>query len=179
MSKLIDLNNPVRRLAAWTLDYLVIAGYLVVLTAVSIGILASGLHKLFASAWSSALTAEVMGFVLLTLPVVLYFAFCEASSSNATLGKRALGLRVLQNNGDRLGLRRSLLRSALKFLPWELAHFSIWQFVYGSSSRANPPTLALVSIGIVYLLVAAYLVTLFVGRSHRTIYDRIAGTRVS
>jgi uncharacterized RDD family membrane protein YckC len=170
------MSMPVRRLIAWALDYVVIAGYLVILAAASIGIQASGLHGLWIAALSNAGSAELAGFVTLTLPVVLYFAFFEASPTGATFGKRALGLRVTALDGSRLSLGRALLRSAVKFLPWELAHFTIWHYVY--AGRANPPAWAAFALAIVYLLVAAYLVTLFVGKSHRTVYDRIAGARV-
>ena len=168
------MNIPIRRLFAFGLDYLLIAAYLVILAGMSITVLASTLRSVYTAAWS----AELAGFLLLTMPVVLYFALLESSPAGATLGKRALGLRVLKLDGQRLGVGQGLLRSAVKFLPWELAHFTIWQLIYGSASHANLPTWAAVSLAVVYVLVAAYLVTLFVGRTHRTIYDRIAGSRV-
>jgi len=163
---------------AFAVDYLVIAAYLVVLLVASLAIMASNLVPAWATLWSSAWSAELTQSVLLTLPVVFYFALFESSPGGATLGKRALRIRVRAADGQRLGLDRALLRSVVKFLPWELAHFTIWHLVYATASHRNPPTWTALTLATVYLLVALFLVTLFVGRSHRTMYDRFAGSRV-
>lgn len=46
----------------------------------------------------------------------LYFAFQESSEAGATLGKRALGLRVLRGDGARLSFGRATGRYFAKFL---------------------------------------------------------------
>ena len=171
------MNLVIRRLAAFGLDYLVIFGYLVVLAGLSVGMLASGLRSAYSVAWATAWSAEVMGFLMLTLPVVLYFAILESSTAGATLGKRVLGLQVRSPYGKPLSRGRSLLRSAAKFLPWELAHFTIWHLVSATTAHMQPPVWTTISLGFVYVLVVVYLVTLVVG-SHRTIYDRIANSLV-
>ena len=172
------MTLPVRRVLAFGVDYLVIGAYLLVLLAVSLALLASSVRAGYLTLWSNAWSAEAAGFVLLTAPVVLYFA-CFESSPGATLGKRALHLRVVSMNGGRLGFGRSLLRSAIKFLPWELAHFTIWHYLYGSGKNSSPPAWSAVILTLVYVMAAAFLLTLFIGREHRTLYDRIAGSRVS
>jgi uncharacterized RDD family membrane protein YckC len=70
----LPVASPLRRVAAWLLDYLIIAAYLVVLTAASFGLLGSPAHTAYMTAMSRPLTAELGGFLLLTVPVVLYFA---------------------------------------------------------------------------------------------------------
>jgi hypothetical protein len=55
---------------------------------------------------ASPLSAELAGFLLITL--------------------------VAGVHGQPIGLGRSLLRSALKFIPWEMAHFTIWHIVIPS-----------------------------------------------
>jgi uncharacterized RDD family membrane protein YckC len=177
-SGLKPVNLVIRRLLAFGLDYLVIIGYLVVLAGVSLAMLASGLRTAYSAAWATVWSAESMGFLMLTLPVVLYFAILESSGASATLGKRALRLRVRGLDGNRLDPWRSLLRSAVKFLPWELAHFTIWHYVYATTAHAQPPPWTTIAIVAVYGLVGVYMTTLVVGRSHRTIYDRLAGSRV-
>lgn len=172
------MNAAVRRLVAFALDYFVIAAYLITLTAASLVILASPLRPTFESIWGNAWSAELTGFLLLTTPVILYFALFESSVGGATLGKRVLHLRVVHLDGGRLGPGRSLVRSAIKFLPWEMAHFTIWHYVYGSTRHASPPSWTTVTLTAVYLLALAYIVTLFIGHTHRTIYDRIAGSSV-
>ena len=66
--------------------------------------------------------SEFSAFLLLVLPVVLYFALLECSSWQASWGKRKMGLRVIDMHGIRLSFLRSLIRSLLKFVPWELTH---------------------------------------------------------
>lgn len=44
------------------------------------------------------------------IAVWLYFAFLESSLSQATLGKRALGLRVADEQGQRIGFGRATAR---------------------------------------------------------------------
>ena len=166
------------RLLAFGVDYLVIAAYLVILLALSLVVLASPFRDAYLSVWSNAESAEIAGFMLLTMPVVLYFSVMESSATGATLGKRLFHLRVVTLDGSRLSFGRGFLRSAVKFLPWELAHFTIWHLVYGGSGHSRPPAWTAVTLTAVYVLAAAFLVTLFVGREHRTIYDRIAGSRV-
>ena len=169
--------SPWRRIAAWSLDYLVIAAYLVVLTAVSLGLKATGLRSTFNAAMSGAATAELLGFLLLTLPVVLYFAILEASPWQATLGKRALGLIVVRDSRGRLPFGRAIVREAVRFLPWELSHALLWRIAL-APDRGSMPAWATFGFAGVYLLVFAYLATLFIGSQHRTIYDRLAGSYV-
>ncbi len=168
--------SPFRRVGAWLLDYVLIAAYLVVLTVVSLGLRISPLEGGLARALSRPVAAELVGFLLLTLPVILYFALSEASHRRATLGKRALRLLVVDQNGGRLTLRRALLREAVRFLPWELSHALLYRVAL-SADRGSISPLVTAGFVIVYALVLLYLVTLFIG-SHRTVYDRLAGSIV-
>ena len=178
MSETISvIASPWRRVAAWMLDYLVIAAYLVVLTAASLGVLATPASPALNAALARPFTAELVGFLALTTPVVLYFALLEASTWQATLGKRALGIVVAGPAGGRLTIARALLREAMRFLPWELSHAIIWRLAL-STAKTSFPAWAGVGFTLVYLLVFAYLVTLFFGSQHRTLYDRLAGSWV-
>jgi uncharacterized RDD family membrane protein YckC len=99
------MNLVIRRLLAFGLDYVVIAGYLVALAGVSLAILASGLRAAFSAAWATAWSAETMGFLMLTLPVVLYFAILESSTPGATLGNTqcAFGCEGSMESGSARG----------------------------------------------------------------------------
>jgi uncharacterized RDD family membrane protein YckC len=174
----METASPLRRLLAFGVDCLLIAGYLALLTTASLIVLSTPLRERYVRLWSNALSAETAGFLLLTLPVVVYFAVSESSTWHASLGKRAFRLLVVGIHGHSLDLTHSLLRSAVKFLPWELAHFTIWHFLYPGTSSTAQPEWGEAALAIVYVLVAAYLLTLFVGSSHRTIYDRVAAARV-
>lgn len=154
-----------RRIAAFMVDWLVLAVY-----AAGLFMLVSPLvAPLFAD---SPFTAELVGFVLLTLPMVLYFSLMEASSWQATIGKRVLRLRVAQSqNGRRLKYPRSLLRSVVKFLSWELAHFAVWNVFVFTDSPAQAAGIGALALS--YLLIFAYGISLFV-KSGRTPYDLAA-----
>jgi uncharacterized RDD family membrane protein YckC len=169
--------SPWRRVAAWSLDYLVIAAYLILLTAASLGTLASPAGPAFSGAMRDPISAELLGILLLTGPVVLYFALTEASAWQATLGKRAVGIVVVGPGGKRLTVGRAVGREGVRFLPWEMSHALIWRAVF-SPQRNSLTALETAGFAVVYLLVFAYLVSLFVDSQHRTVYDRLAGSRV-
>src|SRR5262245_12020506 len=115
-----------------------------------------------------------MSFLMMTVPFTLYFALCESSPMRASLGKRALGLLVCRETGGRLSFGSALLRTAVKFTPWEFGHTVAWQSVFAGEAGFptwvwGPATVALV--GPVWWLVA------LIGTG-RTTYDRWAFARV-
>ncbi|MCW5744806.1 MAG: RDD family protein [Alphaproteobacteria bacterium] len=61
-------------------------------------------------------TAQAIGSVIGIILAWLYFALQESSEAGATLGKRALGLRVLRGDGVRLSFGRATGRFFAKFL---------------------------------------------------------------
>jgi uncharacterized RDD family membrane protein YckC len=112
-----QLATAGKRLVAFALDYLVIAGYIVVLSIVS-SLIWQSIGGVPDTTHGGAWRYDLLAFVTLVLPVILYFALSEASRSRATLGKRRLGLRVETPDGHPLSRSRSLLRSALKHGSW-------------------------------------------------------------
>src|SRR5260370_15657724 len=116
-----------RRIAAFGVDYLIIAAWIGLITAVGFGTSAIlGIETGPVVSQTDKLRGHAMAFLSLTLPVILYFAIAESSQWQATVGKRALCLRVQTGAGARVGLGRRLARPAVKFLPWEMAHTAIW-----------------------------------------------------
>jgi uncharacterized RDD family membrane protein YckC len=65
---------------------------------------------------ASAEAAQLIGSVIGIGLAWLYFALQESSEAGATLGKRALGLRVLRGDGMRLSFGRATGRFFAKFL---------------------------------------------------------------
>lgn len=162
------------RFLAFLLDYIPILAYVLLLLvagAVLRGTWPGAMSTLFGGPW----TGEAGGFVLVTLPVSLYFALQEASRRQATWGKRRTHLCVTDARGGRLTLPRSFLRTLLKFVPWELAHLCVWQVSY-----AAQPSSPVYSAGFVlaWALVAANVVSVILDPARRALYDRIAGTAV-
>ena len=72
---------------------------------------------------------------------------------------------------DRFGLART----ALKFVPWELAHACIWQITFAAG---QPSPLISAGFALVWVLVGANLVSLLVSRKHQTLYDWLSDTVV-
>lgn len=160
------------RLRAFLLDYALFLGYALVLFGAAV-LFSSPLLPLFSG---SATTAQATGFAVLTLPVTLYFAIAESSVWQGTWGKRRLGLQVVDRAGKRLGFGRSFLRSAVKFLPWELGHYAVWQFRSPAGETESQATVALI---VVYGLLAVYIALPLVTASRRSLYDYVAGTQVT
>ncbi|MFC4619473.1 RDD family protein [Camelliibacillus cellulosilyticus] len=160
------------RIYAFLLDYLVIVIYGVVV----VGGLSIALRPFITPLFShSPAVAELTGFILLTLPVTLYFALCEQSRWQGTWGKRRMSIHVINGSGERIGFGRAFLRSAVKFLPWELAHFAIWHFMLPNSLSQSIIIAALIAS---YVLPVLYLVFPFTNQKRKTVYDWIAGTEV-
>jgi len=122
-----------------------------------------------------AWTAQAIGFLTMTLPVTLYFALCENSPMQATLGKRALGLRVESGSGKRLSVGAALLRNAAKFAPWEFGHTVAQQAAY--SGDGDFPAWLWIPAAVAAGGPVWWLVSLFT--SGRTPYDRWADARIS
>ena len=120
--------------------------------------------------------SQAVVFCIFILPVALYFAFAEASRRQATLGKAIMRLRVTTMRGRRVPLRRSLLRSAIKFAPWELAHTAVWH-VPGRPFVSEPSVLNWIGWALATSIAAVYVLSLCVG-TRRTPYDWASGTRV-
>jgi uncharacterized RDD family membrane protein YckC len=120
---------------------------------------------------AARVVAQLAGIAVLTLPVTLWFAGWEAGPGGATPGKRVLRLGVVTTGGERLGLSRSLLRTALKFtLVWELAHTAVWNMLAWPGDGGS--VVDMVLLGVANAVIVVDLVSLFVG-TRRTPYDRI------
>ena len=165
----------IRRLAAFAIDYLCIAAYIGCLTFVSMTFLVSDFAP--PDQLLGKLTGHLQGFILLTLPVWLYFTLQEHSSAQATFGKRALKLRVEDLSASKPGFARSAIRNAIRFLPWEIAHAAIW-YVPGRPFFDHMPVINLAICSTALIVALGFVVFLFVG-SGRTPYDFVAGTKVS
>lgn len=168
-----------QRLAAFGVDYLVILLYMGVLALVMTTVMTTvgaPLAETLRAPWQ----AQLLGFVTLTLPVGLYFAVAEGVFG-ATLGKRLLGLRVVDARGGRLSPGRSLLRSAVKFSPWELGHTAAHRLVFWTAAPEPLSASQLAFLTLFYALslglAASFGVGLFAA-SRPPLYDRVAGSRV-
>lgn len=169
-------GHLLRRLRALSLDLVVVGAYIGVLSAVFLGAGAADASAVEA-AFADPVRAQLTAFVLLTLPVILYFTGWEAHRG-ATPGKRVAGIRVVGHDGGPVGWSRALGRSALRFLPWELAHTSLWRIPGWPGEVVTIPTSAVAGFAVVWILVGLYLLVPLLRSDRRTPYDLIAGTFV-
>jgi uncharacterized RDD family membrane protein YckC len=163
-----------QRIKAFAFDYIVIAGYLILVVALGAG-LYWGLPDLAQTLFASRIRGQFISFLLVTLPVTLYFALLESSPQQATWGKHKVGLRVVGRDATRLSFAHSFGRTLLKFIPWELSHTLIWQLRF-----AQPALEPVISAGfaLVWLLIGANLLSLWLTKRKQTLYDLLAGTYV-
>ncbi len=114
--------NAVRRIRAFAIDWLVMAVWGSLIFA-AVMFATDGNPTRASGPW----TAEGIGLLAMTLPVTLYFAVCESSRWQGSVGKRVAGLVVSRQAGGRLSFGRAFLRNAIKFAPWELGHLVFQQ----------------------------------------------------
>ncbi len=159
----------VRRLVAFGVDWLVIALWGGALFG-AVMVLSGGHVPSFSSPW----TGQAIGFATMTVPVTLYFAISESSRAQASVGKRLLRLRVTTMSGGRLPLARSLLRSCVKFVPWECGHVVPYQTIYAGDDQVSVWVwgIAVVSLGLALMWVLTVLLR------NRTPYDAWSGASV-
>jgi uncharacterized RDD family membrane protein YckC len=162
-----------QRSGAFLLDY-----HIALLVIVSVGLGIGPLRNTFRAMFADPTISEFSGFLLLVLPVIMYFALLEHSSWQATWGKRKMGLRVTDTHGARLSLPRSLVGSLLKFVPWELTHACLWRIPGWPLAPTTPSPLITAGLVLVWILIGVYLVSMLVSKKHQALYDWIAGTYV-
>jgi uncharacterized RDD family membrane protein YckC len=162
-----------QRGTAFALDYVIILFYLAALTLLSL--LINSLFSVNEWLFSDRIRSQLTGFFLITLPVALYFAFGESSVQQATWGKKRVGLIVTNPNGARISFWRSLARTLLKFIPWELSHTLIWEISFSPQANSD---LINYSFILVYVLIGLNIASLLMTKKHQTLYDLLAKTYV-
>lgn len=131
----------------------------------------------FATAWAAVVTGSylvlgmagvsvslpplllnLLGHVLIVMPVVLWLALSEGGRYEASPGKQWSGLRVRRLDGRRLGRPLALLRNLVKIgLPVGLGHAAVLMLITG---QAGPDVVVLqavaLSLPLSYLLLVAF-----------------------
>lgn len=161
------------RAGAFALDYIVILAYLLGITLLPI--LANALFGANLWLFADRVRAQIVAFLLVTLPVTLYFAVSESSARQATWGKHRLKLKVTDHGGNRISFWRALGRTILKFIPWEISHTLIWEIYFLPQTEA-----AWIGYGfaLVYLLIGLNIVSLSMTKTKQTLYDLLTHTYV-
>lgn len=114
--------------------------------------------------------ATVLSF---SIPTWCYFLLSDRSRSGATIGKRLLRLRVLGVGGERVSFGRAFARTAVKLLPWEVAH--LFGFALAGRVGSNVQVTGLISAN---ALAIAYLVAMVATAGRSSIHDLLVSTEV-
>jgi uncharacterized RDD family membrane protein YckC len=167
-----------KRLKAFAFDYLIILAYIIILAGVNFGIIfMGGALDDISPFFASPVVKDVIAFVTLILPVILYFTLQESSPKQATWGKRKVGLRVVNAQGKTLTKMQAFMRSLVKFLPWQIAHTSIYQIQEVVTGGPLEP-FNITGFVLVYVLAGIYIAAVFFSKRRRTPYDWISGSFV-
>jgi uncharacterized RDD family membrane protein YckC len=130
----------------------------------------------YAALFRRPATADAAQFVTGVLPVALYLAAGEAGPAQANWGKRAAGLAVVGPDGSRPGRLRILVRTAVKLLPWQLAHLAVTRAAGVGVARS--PRLAGAGFGLALAMAGASVAVATSRPDGRALHDLAAGTRV-
>lgn len=164
-----------KRLKAFAFDYLIICGYIIMLTVATLAVIQiAGFMELSLRWPENPFLADFMAFVTLVLPVILYFTLQESSPKQATWGKRKVGIRVVNASGKTLTRMQAFARSLVKFLPWQIGHTCLFQAL----AVTGMPPAVVVGYVLVYLLAGIYVASALISKKHRTPYDWAAGAYV-
>ncbi len=77
---------------------------------------------------------SLLGLLLVGFATMAYFALLESSRAQATLGKRALGIKVCDYNGDKISLLTAGYRAWPLWLPGLINTVAILDLVVGIAS---------------------------------------------
>lgn len=167
-----------KRLKAAAYDYLLIFIYIIVLAGVNFGFLLKGRAlKDISPLFSSPIAKDTIAFLTLILPVILYFAYQESSHHQGTWGKQKVGIRVVNAKGGALTKTQAFVRSLIKFLPWQIAHTSIYQIKEVVPGGPLAP-FNITGFVLVYFLIGIYFLSALISKKHRTPYDWVSGSYV-
>lgn len=160
------------RLKAFMFDYMLIFVYLILLFLINMFIFPS-LQNFFTS---SLITAQFTGFLMVTLPITIYFIISDSKIGGHSFGKKVVGIKVIGPHGEAASVIRITCRTMIKFLPWELSHFLVYRLVH--IDDADVPVFYYIVGGFIYLLMFLYIGTAIFTKKKRSLYDQITNTSV-
>jgi uncharacterized RDD family membrane protein YckC len=158
----------IKRLAAYVLDIMLLFAVLAPLGFLLQWLTGGSLPQTGSEIWRTLLWN-------FSIPAWLYFVLSDRSRMGATLGKRLLKLKVVNNQNQRLSTGQAVLRTAVKLLPWELVHIS----AFALSKNMNAfSTIQTVGLTVANVLVIVYFGVAVLNKGHRSVPDFAAQTRL-
>lgn len=161
-----------QRLKAFMHDYLLIFAYLIALFILNVFLFPS-LQLFFQG---SLVIAQIMGFLMVTLPVSIYFIISDSIFGGQSFGKKKMGIKVIDTKGQTISVPHAIYRTILKFMPWELSHFLVYRLVKVGDGEV--PIYYYFIGGLIYAFMFAYILTPFFTKKKQVLYDMAAKTQV-
>lgn len=161
------ISTVLRRLAAYAIDIAILAVLLIPLS--------FGVQSVLDYEAETGIGVWLASFLLISLPSWTYFILSDASAAGATIGKRVLGLHAARVEGSPLGVGHAALRTAIKLLPWELTHLTMFALAPELGTFSG---LQLALLWVVYALFALYLFVALRNEGRRSVHDIVAGAVV-
>ena len=154
-----EVANLVQRFAAWLIDLVVQIVYALVMYKFVISNLSLGSN-----------TNSVIAEIIVYLPILLYHLLSEVIMNGQSLGKKALGIKVISETGNRPSFHQYLLRWLIR--PFDVTSLGIGFLAISITSDNND-----------WLFVLLYLVVLIMAilvliKNHKRLGDLAAGILV-
>ena len=167
----------VRRLIAYIVDVVIVYSALMtaqlIIYAITYGRISTMLISL-----NNWLLSWGWVFLTVSLPIWCYFAISEASTKQATFGKRMLGLCVTDTAGNRLSVRQLWLRTIAKLGYLEIGHVAMFQFLSRPISTQTPAQFPTGVIVVLYGLMGLYVAVMALTLRRQSVHDLLVGTVV-
>lgn len=113
---------------------------------------------------------------MVTLPVSLYFVLTDSVIGGRSFGKKKMGIRVIEETGATLSMPKSIYRTILKFLPWEIAHYLVYRLVEVGDGEVHFNYYIIG--GIIYALIFSYILTAIFTKKKQSFYISFPKTQV-
>jgi uncharacterized RDD family membrane protein YckC len=123
----------------------------------------------------SVINPHLLGFLTLTLPIMIYFIVSEFKDGD-TPGKRFAGLKVASFNGQPLTLTQVIVRNIIKFIPWEYAHILVYILIL--VPKAADSELLIFGLIMANIIPLMYLALIVFRKDHRGPHELISQTIV-
>lgn len=166
------MNILLKRFIASVIDFGIIAVYAILLLLGTIFISSVFDWKLNPNPYFG----QLIGFITLTLPVIMYSYLTEKSKWKGTVGKKLQKLSVVTDH-NKLA-KNILIRNILKYLPWVFAHTGVHWTIYYIANDIETPLWTWIFLIIPQLVVIAYLISIINSKGQKSIYDNVAKTKI-
>jgi uncharacterized RDD family membrane protein YckC len=125
----IDLEFEVpefhRRMFAWIIDLVLQVFYLII---------AFRLYDEYVHTHVNEITFENDPWIqrIIILPVILYHIICEITMNGQSVGKRLLGMRIVNENGGRASISQFLIRSLIRTSDYMILIIIVYGAMFGA-----------------------------------------------